>query len=52
MSTSDSYSRQKERPEPTGREAGNKREREKDGLHKRMIFPFQNYITTFANTEY
>jgi hypothetical protein len=58
MSTSDSYCLQKERPESAEREAWNEREREterereseKDGLHKRMNFPFQKYRTTFLHT--
>jgi len=47
MSTTDRYSLQKERPEPAEREAWNERkreresERENDGLHKRMNFPFR-----------
>jgi len=51
MSTSDSYSLQKELPEPIELEAWNKRDRERiGGLHKRMNFPFQNYQTTFFHT--
>ena len=54
LSKSDSYSLQKDLTELAEREAGNEREREreKEGLKKGMNFPFQNYGTTFNQTQW